>query len=172
MRIPAKISLLWMQCQTYKAESEFQCWQKGPIKSVTNATSKQFLQLLMKANTVPVEISYQKGCFPAKETAIAQYATSNECYLPTQANVPSVTLTKGRLSTHIECNSCVRSILTNGEGKMTIAGFCGNGHILCQHCVIIAEDRLTCPICFLEVQGQGIAEIREVQQTCLCLASV
>ena len=46
----------------------------------------------MKANTVPVEISYRKGVFPAKENAIAQYVTSNVCYLPTQANVPSVTL--------------------------------------------------------------------------------
>jgi len=31
MGIPAKILLVCVQCQTYKAESEFQCWQKGPF---------------------------------------------------------------------------------------------------------------------------------------------
>jgi len=145
---------------------------KGPYQKCDKCYFEAIPPIIDENEYCPCGNHLSKGQFPAKETVIAQYATSNVCYLPTQANVPSVTLTKGRLSTHIECNSCVRSILTNGEGKMTIAGFCGNGHILCQHCVIIAEDRLTCPICFLEVQGQGIAEIREAQQTCLWLASV
>jgi len=93
------------------------------------------------------------------------FAHSSQC---PKCNSPC----KGKLSTHIDCNSCMKSTLTNGEGKITIAGFCANGHILCQHCVIIAEDRLTCPVCFLEVRGQGIAEIRKAQQTlslaCFC----
>jgi len=176
MGIPAEISRLCVQCQIYKAESEFQCWQKCP--SHYQKCDKCYFE------AIPPIIDEDKCCLCGNIISKGHFSCKGNCYCSVchfkrmlfahssqcpKCNSPC----KGRLFTHIDCNSCMRSILTNREGKMTIAGFCANGHILCQHCVmIIAEDRLTCPVCFLEVQGQGIAEIRKAQQTlslaCFC----
>jgi len=78
----------------------------------------------------------------------------------------------GRLPASMQCNRCLRTIFTTGTTKLSVSGVCTKGHILCQHCVEVNADQLSCPVCHAVVQGKPASELREAQRklflACYC----
>ena len=78
----------------------------------------------------------------------------------------------GRMPASLECNRCLRTIFSTGPTKLYVSGICTKGHILCQHCVEVNADQLSCPVCHAVVQGKPASELREAQRklflACYC----
>lgn len=70
----------------------------------------------------------------------------------------------GNLPANVQCSRCFRNIFTSGHTALAVSGICAKGHILCQHCVNVDGEYLSCPICqTVIVQGKPASELRMAQ---------
>lgn len=69
----------------------------------------------------------------------------------------------GDVAPRIPCSRCYRDMQTRNPAKLTVSGICAKGHILCQHCVKVAGDQLSCPVCNTPVQGRAATELSHAQ---------